>query len=91
LQQVATAWLRSEDVEQRRYGPRSPADLNRVILRNLMPLLVAAYAMCFLDRTNIGIAKSRLQIDLGLSATAYGIGAGLFFITYAALRDSRRT
>ena len=64
-------------------APRSPADLNRVILRNLMPLLVAAYAMCFLDRTNIGIAKSRLQIDLGLSATAYGIGAGLFFITYA--------
>jgi MFS family permease len=64
-------------------APRSPADLNRVILRNLMPLLIAAYAMCFLDRTNIGIAKSRLQIDLGLSATAYGIGAGLFFITYA--------
>ncbi|HEY0573464.1 MAG TPA: MFS transporter [Pseudonocardia sp.] len=64
-------------------SPRSPRELNRVILRNLMPLLVAAYAMCFLDRTNIGIAKDRLQIDLGLSATAYGIGAGLFFITYA--------
>jgi hypothetical protein len=55
-------------------SPRSPRELNRVILRNLMPLLVAAYAMCFLDRTNIGIAKDRLQIDLGLSATAYGIG-----------------
>ena len=63
--------------------PRSPSELNRVILRKLMPLLIAAYAMCFLDRTNIGIAKDRLQIDLGLSATAYGIGAGLFFITYA--------
>ncbi|GAA4880676.1 MFS transporter [Saccharopolyspora cebuensis] len=62
---------------------RPPAELNKVILRKLMPLLVAAYVMSFLDRTNIGIAKERLEIDLGISATAYGIGAGLFFITYA--------
>lgn len=62
---------------------RSPAELNRVVLRHLMPLLVAAYVISFLDRTNIGIAKERLEIDLGISATAYGIGAGLFFITYA--------
>ena len=54
-----------------------------MIFRRLMPLLIGAYIMAFLDRTNIGMAKDRLEIDLGISATAYGIGAGLFFLTYA--------
>lgn len=48
-----------------------------------MPLLIAAYVMAFLDRSNIGMAKERLEADLGISAAAYGIGAGLFFLTYA--------
>ncbi len=62
---------------------RSPAVLNRVIFARLMPLLIGAYILAFLDRTNIGMAKDRLEVDLGISATAYGIGAGLFFLTYA--------
>ncbi|NHX34042.1 MFS transporter, partial [Escherichia coli] len=37
------------------------------------------------DRTNIGMAKNAMSIDLGLSATAFGIGAGLFFLTYSIL------
>ena len=62
---------------------RTPQEINGVILRRVMPLLIGAYIMAFLDRTNIGMAKDRLEIDLGISATAYGIGAGLFFLTYA--------
>lgn len=62
---------------------RSPKEVSTLILRKLMPLLIISYIMSFLDRTNIGIAKGRLEIDLGISATAYGIGAGLFFLTYA--------
>lgn len=62
---------------------RPPAELNGVIFRKLLPLLIGAYVISFLDRTNIGIAKEQLQVDLGISATAYGIGAGLFFITYS--------
>ncbi len=62
---------------------RTPKEINGVILRRVMPLLIGAYIMAFLDRTNIGMAKDRLEIDLGISATAYGIGAGLFFLTYA--------
>ena len=49
-----------------------------------MPLLMLCYFMSFLDRTNIGLAKERLEIDLGISAAAYGLGAGLFFVAYAA-------
>lgn len=62
---------------------RTPQEINGVIIRKVMPLLIGAYIMAFLDRTNIGMAKDRLEIDLGLSATAFGIGAGLFFLTYA--------
>ncbi|KJK16777.1 MFS transporter [Pseudomonas sp. B21-012] len=57
--------------------------LNRLLLRKLMPLLIVVYVMSFLDRTNIALAKASMGIDLGLSAAAYGLGAGLFFLTYA--------
>lgn len=62
---------------------RTPEVINKIIFRRLMPLLIAAYVLAFIDRTNIGMAKDRMEIDLGISATAYGIGAGLFFLTYA--------
>lgn len=57
--------------------------LTNLLLRRLMPLLVVVYVMSFLDRTNIALAKASMGIDLGLSAAAYGLGAGLFFLTYA--------
>ena len=57
--------------------------LNGLLLRKLMPLLIVVYVMSFLDRTNIALAKASMGIDLGLSAAAYGLGAGLFFLTYA--------
>lgn len=64
-------------------GP-SDRDLNRLILRRIMPLLVATYVIAFVDRTNIGLAKTHLETDLGISAAAYGLGAGLFFLAYAS-------
>lgn len=64
---------------------RSVAATNTKIMRRLMPLLMLVYVISFLDRTNISMAKDRLEADLGLSAAAYGLGAGLFFLAYAAL------
>lgn len=64
-------------------GVTDESRLNRLLLRKLMPLLVVVYVMSFLDRTNIALAKASMGIDLGLSAAAYGLGAGLFFLTYA--------
>lgn len=63
--------------------PRDAATLNKLLFAKLMPLLIAAYVLSFLDRTNIALAKHQLDIDLGISAAAYGLGAGLFFLTYA--------
>ncbi|MFG1284278.1 MFS transporter [Xanthobacter autotrophicus] len=38
----------------------------------------------YLDRVNVGFAAIHMNKDLGLSATAYGLGAGIFFIGYIA-------
>ncbi|WP_348270179.1 MFS transporter [Edaphobacter paludis] len=48
-----------------------------------MPFLLLMYVVSFLDRANVGFAKQALQQSLGLSAAAYALGAGLFFVTYA--------
>ncbi len=58
--------------------------VNNLMFARLMPLLVIGYIINFLDRTNIGMAKSALQIDVGISAASYGLGAGLYFLVYAA-------
>ncbi|WP_277454422.1 MFS transporter [Janibacter sp. DB-40] len=61
------------------------ARATRKAFLRLVPLLMAAYFMAFVDRTNVGLAKTSLEVDAGIDAAAYGLGAGLFFITYAAL------
>ena len=47
----------------------------------LMPLLMVAYLTAYVNRVNIGFALT-MQDDLGLTATIYGLGAGLFFVSY---------
>jgi MFS family permease len=47
----------------------------------LMPLLLISYLTAYVNRVNIGFALT-MQDDLGLTATVYGFGAGLFFISY---------
>ena len=59
--------------------------ITKTNFRKLMPLMIALYIIAFIDRTNIGMAKSALEADIGLSAAAYGLGAGLFFSAYALL------
>ncbi|MFJ9453333.1 MULTISPECIES: MFS transporter [unclassified Herbaspirillum] len=51
----------------------------------LIPLMCAIYFMSFLDRTNVALAKIHLAADVGISAAAYGLGSGIFFIGYALL------
>jgi ACS family tartrate transporter-like MFS transporter len=55
--------------------------VNRVS-RRLIPFLFVSYVVAYIDRVNIGFAASALQRDLGLTATQFGVGAGLFFLGY---------
>ena len=41
--------------------------------------------MSFLDRVNVSFAALQMNRDLGLTKEVYGLGAGLFFLTYCAL------
>src|SRR5690606_11373559 len=45
-------------------------------------LPILCYLLNYLDRVNVGFAALTMNADLGLSAAAYGLGAGLFFIGY---------
>ena len=50
----------------------------------LLPFLLLLYIISWLDRVNVGFAKLQMNSDLGMSETAYGFGAGIFFLAYAA-------
>src|SRR5215475_15110967 len=52
------------------------------ISRRLMPPLLLAYIVAYLDRVNIGFAKLQMLTALRFSETVYGLGAGIFFIGY---------
>ena len=55
------------------------------VTRRLIPVLLLMYILAFLDRANLGFAKAAFQADTGLSDAAYALGAGIFFLGYAAL------
>jgi ACS family tartrate transporter-like MFS transporter len=51
--------------------------------RRLLPLVTAAFIVNFLDRTNVGFAALTMNRDLGFSPSVYGLGAGIFFLSYS--------
>lgn len=54
----------------------------RKILRRFVPLLTICFVVAFLDRVNVGFAALTMNKDLGLSSAAFGLAAGLFFLSY---------
>jgi len=48
----------------------------------LVPVLTIAYVFNYLDRTVVGFAALTMNRDIGLTATQFGVGAGMFFVTY---------
>src|SRR5689334_20242442 len=66
-------------------GEPTAVDAHRVmarVTRRFVPLAFACYVVAYLDRVNVGFVAGELQRDLGLSATLYGLAAGLFFLGY---------
>ena len=50
--------------------------------RRLVPFLFVLYIVAYLDRINIGFAALQMNAALGLSASAYALGASIFFVGY---------
>jgi ACS family tartrate transporter-like MFS transporter len=49
----------------------------------ILPLLSLGYLAAYTDRVNISFAAESMNRDLHFSPSVYGLGAGLFFISYA--------
>jgi MFS transporter, ACS family, tartrate transporter len=73
------------------YNPRMPVagqaqlDAAPVLAkarRRLIPFLFLLYIVAYLDRINVGFAALQMNQALGFSATTYGFGAGVFFLSY---------
>ncbi|WP_406139967.1 MFS transporter [Streptomyces sp. NBC_01089] len=63
----------------------SPAVRSAVhkVFRRVVPLFFVMFVANYMDRVNLGFAQDQLRADVGLSAAAFGLGAGIFFIAYA--------
>lgn len=57
----------------------------RQVTRRLMPILMLGYVIALLDRANVAVASLTMGEAIGLTAAQYGLGAGLFFLTYVIL------
>jgi len=53
----------------------------RVAFR-LLPFVFLLYIVNYLDRVNVSFANLRMSTDLGFSDRVYGLGVGVFYITY---------
>lgn len=62
--------------------PAFKAETIGIITRRLIPFLMLLYLIAYLDRSNISVAALQMNADLGLTARMYGLGAGLFYVTY---------
>lgn len=62
--------------------PAFKAETIGLITRRLIPFLMLLYLIAYLDRANISVAALQMNADLGLTSRMYGLGAGLFYVTY---------
>src|SRR5215469_14375837 len=76
-----TSALRSTDISAHEAVGRSAV---RKASWRLLPLIALGYGTAYMDRVNISFASLQMNRDLHFSATIYGLGAGLFFLSYSA-------
>ena len=58
----------------------------RHIALRLLPFLFILYITNYLDRTSVAYAAIGMSRDLGFSDRVFGLGAGIFFVSYVALQ-----
>src|SRR5512146_491318 len=66
--------------------PIAIADLETRAVRKLrvriLPFVMLLYFVSFLDRVNVGFAAFSMSQDIGLTASMFGFGSGVFFLGY---------
>ena len=54
----------------------------RRVAYRLLPFVFLLYIVNYVDRVNVSFANLRMSADLGFSDRAYGLGVGMFYVTY---------
>ena len=49
----------------------------------LIPFITLLYLVNYIDRVNVGFAALTMNQDLGFTPSQFGLGAGIFFVSYA--------
>ena len=70
--------------EQVSGDPKSEMEVTTIrrVALVLIPFLMVAYLVSFVDRINVGFAAFQMNKDLGFTSSVFGLGGGLFFLTY---------
>jgi MFS transporter, ACS family, tartrate transporter len=48
----------------------------------LLPLVFILYVIAYIDRVNVAFANLRMNADLGFGDKAFGLGVGVFYLSY---------
>ena len=80
----ATAMRQAQDARPASHSTVESAVMRKVFWR-LMPFLLAAYLIAYIDRVNAGFAALQMNKAIGLDPATYGLGAGVFFLGYFIL------
>jgi sugar phosphate permease len=62
--------------------PEPGARARRRVALRLLPFVFLIYVVNYIDRVNVSFANLRMSIDLGFSDRVYGLGVGMFYLTY---------
>jgi ACS family tartrate transporter-like MFS transporter len=54
----------------------------RRVAYRLLPFVFLLYVVNYIDRVNVSFANLRMSVDLGFSDRVYGLGVGMFYVTY---------
>ena len=54
----------------------------RRVAYRLLPFVFLIYVVNFIDRVNVSFANLRMSADLGFSDRVYGLGVGIFYLSY---------
>jgi MFS transporter, ACS family, tartrate transporter len=63
-------------------APDVGARASRRVAYRILPFVFFLYIVNYIDRVNVSFANLRMSIDLGFSDRVYGLGVGIFYVTY---------
>jgi sugar phosphate permease len=80
-QSAATASHGTTDVTKTALSDVGQRARRRVAYR-LLPFVFLLYIINYIDRVNVSFANLKMSADLGFSDRVYGLGVGMFYLTY---------